>query len=282
MTGLAQPLLPPAGSTQTFREYLRSVLVERCDRNPQYSLRAFARSLMIDPSTLAKLLGGSRPLGRRLIHKLSMRLGLNPAEVQTFVEHYEFSRSTSRRTSAASVQPKAPPNLYENLPLDSFKVISDWYHYGILELMQVENFKQDLAWISKCMGISIHQAKSAIERLHRVGILETSPEGRWVEPLAPKTTTTGNAFTHAAFRNLQKSILEKALIALEEVPFEERDQTSMTIAIDSSRLPEAREKIKAFRRELDDFLSGGKRDRVYHLGISLYPISNNRSLAQEN
>jgi len=46
------------------------------------------------------------------------------------------------------------------------------------------------------------------------------------------------------------------------------------MAIDTERLGEAKEKIKLFRRELAAFLSRGrKRDQVYHLGISLYPIS---------
>jgi uncharacterized protein (TIGR02147 family) len=62
--------------------------------------------------------------------------------------------------------------------------------------------------------------------------------------------------------------------ALEELPMEVRDHSAMTMAISRKRLPEAREKIKAFRRELCGFLEkGSDLDSVYQLGISLYPVA---------
>ena len=49
--------------------------------------------------------------------------------------------------------------------------------------------------------------------------------------------------------------------------------TSMTMAIDVDRLPEAREVITKFRRELCALLENGEQTRVYNLGIQLYPVS---------
>src|SRR4051794_37275616 len=42
--------------------YLREELARRCDFNPRYSLRAFARSLGTDPGTLSRVLTCRRPL----------------------------------------------------------------------------------------------------------------------------------------------------------------------------------------------------------------------------
>jgi hypothetical protein len=46
------------------------------------------------------------------------------------------------------------------------------------------------------------------------------------------------------------------------------------MAIDIGKLPEARERIKEFRRDLAKYLcrSGGRND-VYNLSISLYPLT---------
>lgn len=244
-----------------FRLFLQNELVRRCQKNPKYSLRAFAKSLQMDFSTLAKILNGKRSFGPRTILKISQRLGLEPQMIQSFLK--EPSKSISAQ------------NNFNQLTQDTFKIISDWYHYAILELARVDSFKHNITWIAKSLGISTYEARAAIERLERAGIIKLDDNGKWVDQTGGRNTTVGNNFTAAAFRNLQKQVIEKALIALEETPFEKRDQSSMTMAIDSRKLPEAKEKIKKFRRELAQFLSRDeKRDQVYNLSVSLYPITN--------
>ncbi len=43
---------------ERFRLWLREQFVDRCKRNPSYSLRAFAKFLQKDPSSLSKILPG--------------------------------------------------------------------------------------------------------------------------------------------------------------------------------------------------------------------------------
>ena len=62
--------------------------------------------------------------------------------------------------------------------------------------------------------------------------------------------------------------------ALEETPIEERDQSTICMAINTEQIPEVKERIKKFRRELDAYLvEADSKDRVYHLSISFYPVS---------
>ncbi len=248
---------PSEGDSSDFRGLLQEELIRRARANPRYSMRSFARTLGMDPSTLTKVLNGKRVLGPRAIRKLSLRLGLSAEQLQRF--------------SPAGAQ--AEPG-YQQLSLDVFRVISDWHHYALLELMRVDSFRSSSRWASRVLGISQVEVRSAIERLQRVGMVRVDAEGNWIDLSDGKSTTVGNDFTAAAFRNLQRQILQKALVALEEVPLNLRDQTSMTFAIDTQKLPEAKVRITAFRRELATFLSRGeRRDQVYHLGISLYPVT---------
>ncbi|MGE3975681.1 MAG: DUF4423 domain-containing protein, partial [Bdellovibrionales bacterium] len=66
-----------------------------------------------------------------------------------------------------------------------------------------------------------------------------------------------------------------AIQALETVPMSQRDQSSMTMAIDTSLMDAAKEKIKNFRRELCDFFQkeNNPRNAVYQLTISLCPLT---------
>lgn len=264
-----------------FRLYLQDELLRRCRKNPAYSVRAFAKVLQSDFSTLSKILRGKRPLGPRTISRFGARLGLSPDQVQRFIENGKSKRARGAHSSA-ELQDRALAD-YQQLTLDTFQIISDWYHYAILELMKLKSFEPNPKWIAKTLGIKQSQVQIAIERLQRVELLHIQPDGTWVDQSGGRSTTVGNPFTATAFRNLQRQVLEGALEALEEIPMERRDQSSMTIAVHSERLAEAKEKIKAFRREMSDLLTFGPGpDEVYQLSVSLYPLTEIESQKKRN
>jgi uncharacterized protein (TIGR02147 family) len=247
---------------------LQDELVRRCRANPKYSLRAFARFLGLEPSHLSKILARKRVPTEPVIEKLGKRLGLSTSDITSLKSRRlaaSSSLSADIRTSESEWRP---------LPLDSFQVIADWYHYAILELLSLPAFqKSDAKAIARALGISHPEAQAALERLERLMLIERQPDGRIVNS-SGNNTTLGGPDTAPALRRLQKSVLEKALSALDEIPAELRDQSSMTMAIDTKLLPEARALIKKFRRDLSDLLQKSEtRDSVYHLGVSLYPVA---------
>ena len=251
--------------TQEFRLFLQEELIRRCKTNPSYSLRAFARTLGVEPSYLSKLLGQKRRVTAKTFQRLTDKLNLSPAQVAQFNE----SGSSAASADGAS---QSDAN-YHQLSLDQFQVIADWYHYAILELTTVKDFQPSARWIAKSLGITVTEAKAAIERLVRLELLEVTAKGKFVN-ISGNNSTVGNAFTSAAFRTLQKQVLEKALHALEEIPMEFRDQSSITMAIDTRRIEEAKRIIKKFRRDMCGLLQAKPPfNDVYQLSVSLYPLT---------
>lgn len=249
-----------------FRGYLSAELLKRIQHNPNYSLCAFARSLKTDKSTLAKIMSGKRPLGKTAIARLGTRLQLPTQSIQAFIEQESAAKERSKKLKQLE--------RYQQLQLDSFHVIADWYHYGILELMRLDHFKSDVNWVSHAIGIPSEEVEAAVARMSRLGMMEVTPTGKWVDLTDGRSTTIGLTFTDQALRKMQHQILTLAQQALENTPFEERSHSSMTFAADSSRMEEAKERITVFRRELARFLSRGeKRDRVYQLAVALFPVS---------
>jgi uncharacterized protein (TIGR02147 family) len=106
-----------------------------------------------------------------------------------------------------------------------------------------------------------------------LGILDRNENGKLFRTSSHFTTTTDVA--SSGLRHFQKQILEKAILSLENDPIEERDITSITVAIDESKIKEAKQEIKKFRLKMSEFLGTGERTRVYNLGIHLIPISKN-------
>jgi plasmid maintenance system antidote protein VapI len=245
--------------TRSMRLYLQGELLRRCEKNPGYSLRSFARALQLSPSSLSRILKGERAISETTKKRLIPLLGLSPEE-------------------AVSLSIDKDPALGQAYQLrelshDSFALISDWYHYAILELTQLRSFQPKAHWIASALGITVSEVNAAIERLLRLGLLNMTQDGDWLVS-AGSNTNVSQEILASAHRKLQKQILEMALEAVEEVPIKQRDQSSMTMAISTRRLPEAIEKITSFRRELCAFLEqDGDRDEVYQLSISLFPLT---------
>lgn len=245
-----------------YRLWLQKELTDRCKKNTAYSLRAFSRLLKLDPSTVSQLLSGKRKPSIKLINYLCDALSASPLTRRSIVQNLSVQETNS-----------LPPQ-DENFRLlaeDTFAVISEWYHYAILELTVVEGFDNNPQWIARSLGITIHQAKTAIERLLRLSLLQEknnilTKSDRFVTNFSPGISTP-------ALKELQRGLIQKALTAIDEIPQEEKDITSITFAMDKAKLPEARKKITQFRRQMCVLLESGKRKQVFNLGIQLYPIS---------
>ncbi|MES2769069.1 MAG: TIGR02147 family protein [Bdellovibrionota bacterium] len=232
-----------------FRVWLQDEFSRRCRTNSSYSLRAFAKHLEFDSSTLSQILAGKRKISDKVIQKISTKIGRPPTGL------------TSENDSSK----------YMLLSMDAFTVISDWYHYAIMDLTLVKKFKNDPSWIAQQLQISSLEAKLAVERLLRLGMLVQKNGKLKLSKITNTNYIEGQ--TSSAHKEYQRQVITKALHAVDNCPQEKKDITSMTIAANSKKIIEAKEKIKKFRRELCKFLEDGEKDSVYQLGVQLYPLT---------
>jgi uncharacterized protein (TIGR02147 family) len=256
---------PSAGPRLNYRQWLRQELVERCRQNPSYSLRAFAKLLRLDPSTVSQLLSGRRNASAKLLAKICERLHATPAERAALLADARRKQKRAFRGTDHVVED------YKQLSLDAFALIADWYHYAILELTSVKGFQSSPRWIARSLGISATEATIALERLKRLELIEDRNE-RLVRTEAFITNDSGVS-TAPALRKLQKDWIGKALMAIDATAPEEKDITSITMAIDVRKIEEARKLIAKFRRDLCAFLEDGEATAVYTMGVQLFPIS---------
>lgn len=69
-----------------FRVYLREELSKRVKANPQYSLRAFAKKLEIDPGALSRIISGKQIIALKNARHLIERLALSDEEKALFIQ----------------------------------------------------------------------------------------------------------------------------------------------------------------------------------------------------
>ncbi len=247
------------------QKILRAELSKRVRKNPKYSLRSFARASGVSHTVLSLVMNGKRPLSRKAGAKLAGFLSLPPEERRQLTHRGDDAPPAQISISSLDAD-------YRQISLDTFAVISDWYHLAILSLLVLPHARFEARWISHALSIPESEARLAMERLLRLELVEETAPGRFRQ--AGKAIKVENAVSTGATRLFHRQLLEKALEALETIPAEERDHSSMTLAIDSAHVPYARKRIQEFRRELAaDLEAKGNPEAVYELTVQLFPVS---------
>lgn len=248
---------------------INSEFERRKSINARYSLRAYAKSLNLDVSVLSRILAGKSPISPKILAKIAVPLSITPEEYST-IEDDILQSKKSRRAA-----PHSDISAIQQLQAEEFKIIQDWYNYVILELTNLKDFEPSAEWISKKLSITETEAQLALERLVKLNLLIQNDDGRFA---ASGNFTTGiqENFTTVAMRMRQKQVLERASQVIDLVEFSERDQSAVTIALDSELIPEIKDKIKKFRRSLANYIykKSKNKNRVYEISISLFPWDN--------
>ncbi len=247
----------------TFRLYLQAELARRCSTNPQYSLRSFALQLKIDHSTLSQILRGKRLLSDRVISKLGKRLALDSSTIDAFILQ-EKLRSAEVRSTQGEIR---------QLAHDTVSLISNVYHYTILELIRLPEFKPDSRWIARVLNLTVDEVNLAIARLLRLGLLEMVAVDKWVDKSGAHVTTLED-FSHAAIQHLAQQVRNLSNMGVSQGTHARRERHATTIPIKREHLEQARQVIAKMEQELIECLAtSDEYDDVYQLEIRLYPIT---------
>jgi len=231
-------------------------------------MRAFAKALDINVGSLSGLMSGKRQVTTKTAIALCEKLGIDPkVKTEILLSIVQGSDFNHEDKSASS-----------RLELDQeiFRTISNWYHWGILQLIKTKLYNTDAAnskpkWIARQFGITEMEAKVALERLLKLNLIKLD-KGFYRRVHSESLTTADKSTTSSALRKWQKELREKAIFSLENDPIEVRSMTSMTMAINPKKLPEAKKIIDDFQESLAALLEEDSQEYVYQLETSLFPI----------
>jgi uncharacterized protein (TIGR02147 family) len=249
-------------------DFLRDVLRVRTARNPSYSLRALARDLSVSHAYLSYVISGKKQLSTRSAMEIGERLGL-PADIRSSLIQSTLVEKKQRMNQ----RPKQTPLSFEELRLEHFALLSEWYHLPLFDLLEVKDFRPDHKWIAKQLGIRTSQVVSAVKRFERLGLLRVE-NGKWTK-LQKNIAIWPNVSTKA-IRTYHRNMIGKAAKTLnysDRRSFSQRSISAITIPTDPAKLEGAKERIKRFRHSLLRYLSEGNPTRVYQLNLQLFPIS---------
>ncbi len=236
---------------------LKTKLEEAKLRNPNWSLRAFAQKVGISSGALSEILAGKRPLSLKARKRMIERLQLSPREQLELLEDVSIVRKSNGD--------------HHQLGTDAFHLISDWWHFAILNLVKTVGFKPETAWIATRLGIPQTVAKEAWLRLFRLGYLQKTSKGKVVRKIS-KFKTSEDVLDLSLRRSHMEDtkLVAKALL---DVPIEEREVNSVTLAIPSKEMARAKDLIRKFQDDFCDLIEGEPSDDVYRLTIAFFPLT---------
>jgi uncharacterized protein (TIGR02147 family) len=256
-----------------YRSILRAEFERREKHNHSYSLRAYARDLETIPSRLSEILSHKQGLSPEKANVFAKKLGLNPLETDFFVAlvEREHGRSKLSREAAKIRLKKFGHKDQKKISMEIFKLISNWEHLAILELVQLNGARSDIPWISKRLDLTITQAKDCIERLLHVGLL-IEKNGK-LKRVDDSIFVWPSQIPSAAIKNYHKGVITKSLNSLFTQSLEKREFSSIVMPIDSEKIPEAKKMIREFSFELNKFLTESKKkDRIYYYASQFFGV----------
>ncbi len=258
-----------------YRIFLKTVLADRMARNPKYSLRAMARSFSISPALLSQISNGKRNLTTANAVRLAKKLGLSKRETDYFcslVQYQDAKHVESKALLLEKINALRAKREVHSVPLDAFKALSDWYHFAIIESLRIKNFTATPKNLARKLGISAVEAEVALERLERLGVIETKPDGGYRQ--THKGIRAESEERNLALQAFHRQMLEKAIHSLTSQSTKEKYVGSETFALDLAQLPEARRRIDEFLDDMSELADkGANPSETYHVGVQLFRLS---------
>ncbi len=254
---MATHLITSKPATGSFRQRLQEELAARCGRNARYSLRAFANFLGIDHASLSQLMRGKRAMSEPSIRRLGARIGLMPADI----EHYVATRETAPAAHAVSG--------------DVAEVLRQGPAFAILELMRLRDFRPNVRWIARMLGVEGDEVNIALQHLLRLGFLHMESATQW------RDLTNGDLhheeeFTQLSLERLLARAQEMQRASVANAPGAVRLHGSATLAVAAADVP----RLMALAESLlNDARACGSTsgDQLYHVEIHCLPLNNTRS-----
>lgn len=242
---------------------IKEDLSRRQRRSPSYSLRAYSRDLGIAPATMSLMFQGKRSLPLKKSYQVADKLSLSPKERTYF---FESLYKTKVKLDGIKIDPDDTRFMLDE---SYFSVIAEWEHYAVLTLFDCRDFKATPAEAAKKLGITLLRAEVVFQNLVSAGLLQSAEHG-FVK--THQTVRTTEDVTSSALKMGHLETLEQGKEKL-ELEVELRDFSSIMLAIDPEKLPEAKTIIREFRQKMASLLKHGHRSEVYQLAIQFYPLT---------
>ncbi|MBN2036686.1 MAG: TIGR02147 family protein [Chitinispirillaceae bacterium] len=263
-----------------YRDYLRDHYNHNKNSHRFFSFRYISNKTGLDASFYVKVLNKQKHISDKAIPTLIAFFHFNKREGDYFThlvhfnkaknqdqEMFYFEKMLALRKPAAKVLDK-----------EMYEYFSTWWNIALREQLNIMPYSgnaKDLA-ARLLPPITEAQAKRSVKLLHKLGMIHKDAQGTY--RLTSDFVTTNGMVASIAVRSFQKEMIRLSMEALDRVPVEDRDISTLTISTSRECLDVIREKLGEIRREIMELVrKEEKTDEVFQLNFQIFPLTQNRA-----
>lgn len=259
-----------------FRAFLKAYAQDRKRDSASWSYGVWARKLGLKgTASLTMVINGQRDPGPKMVESLIEYFEFRPRQAQFFKTLVKLGKLKSSATEKAQIwghlKKEGEPKI---LDLATFSAVSEWYYYVIYQLSEMPGQVWDEDWIQSQLRFPVDKRylTAALKNLEQLKIIERTPDNK-IKKIEQAIDTT-NDVASEAIKRYHEQTLDLAQKSIRTVPIDLREFSSLTIAVNSEALMQAKELIRQFKREFDEIMSlHREKDAVYQLQIQLFPLT---------
>lgn len=259
-----------------YRDLLKSYYEQRKKEMPFYSYRMMGDKLGLDSSYLYRVLQKKQHLPAHVIPAAKELLDFDGRSAEYFdlLVAAGVAKSADKKAELMAKAVALRDVERHSLQQAELKLLENWWIPAVRAYLELNGGIVNIKKIAKdlCPPITEEQAAEAIEILKEVGLVKNVASGRLA--LTDAHLTVGGQEKSAAVRHFQKQVLFLASEALDSVPVNERNISTLTLSVDQACFDDLGEMLREFRRLVQKRVDESKRpDRVMQLSMAFYPVA---------
>jgi uncharacterized protein (TIGR02147 family) len=272
-------LIPRVVDYLNYRDYLEDFFLAKKEEKPEYSYRVFnSRAGIKSPSHLKSVIDKKRNLTTNTIGQYTKALNLKKTTEKKYFEFlvlYNQEKCLDKKEVYFNrlMEEKRKKNL-TLIEQAQFNFLSKWYNVVIYVLLDMKDYVLNDPQILSVLKVKISKKKleESFSTLILLGLIKENDQGFYKQTSGAISTV--DEIKDMAIHKYHKNMLELADNTLLDDDLESREFNGATIPIPISKLPELKDRIRKFRKEINQIASSyDKPSHVYQMNIQLFSLT---------
>ncbi|MBT3181331.1 MAG: TIGR02147 family protein [Deltaproteobacteria bacterium] len=261
-----------------YRKFLKDLYKSKKAVSGTFSHRVFVRKCgFSSPNFLKLVMDGKRDLGKNAKAKIIQALCKRQLEkdyLDALISFEQAKTNNDRSKALDEITRIQHRTKVRDISTFQYEYLSKWYYVALRELVMLDDFKEDPAWINKTLGTRLapNTITNIIEKLTELGFL-TRDKNKRLKQVDKSIVCDPKIFSSAVI-NYHKEMIEKSKESIDVSKSIHRDISGVTFPIDQDTFEKIRKKIHKFRQEIHAIASSAEaHDAVYQFNFQLFNLT---------